>query len=70
MANKNSGPRPRPTVMRRYDGYIGFLDDRPHVQQEGGRGSPRTMTIYVSRAMARRAYEDVRRVRLVVDHGQ
>jgi hypothetical protein len=48
-------------------GYLGFLDDRPHVEQAGGLGGPRTMTIYVSRAAARRAYEDVRRVQLVVD---
>jgi hypothetical protein len=45
-------------------GYVGFLDYRPHVQQGAG---ARTLTVYLSRAAARRAYEDVRTVRLVFD---
>ena len=45
-------------------GYMGFLDDRPDVQQESG---ARTITVYVSKAAAQRAYADVRSVQLVFD---
>lgn len=44
--------------------YVGFLDNRPHV--EGGRGV-RTVTGFVSKAAAKRNYEDVRTARLVFD---
>lgn len=47
-----------------YVGYLGFLDGRPHVQQID---EARSMTLYVSRTAARRAYEDVRRVRVIVE---
>ena len=44
--------------------YVGFLDYRPHVQQEAG---ARVISVYVSQAAAKRAYADVKKARLVFD---
>jgi len=47
--------------------YVGFVDYRPHVQLANGAGGPRTVECYISKAAAKRAYMDVRTVRLVFD---
>lgn len=48
-------------------GYVGFLDYRPHVQRANGAGGPLVITVYQSKAAAKRAYADVRTVHLVFD---
>lgn len=46
--------------------WVGFLDGEPHVQVDPTTmGGARTLTCYVSKAAAKRAYADVRAVRLV-----
>ena len=44
--------------------YVGFLDGRPHVQENLG---SRVIEAYVSQAAARRAYADVRTAHVVFD---
>ena len=44
--------------------YVGLLDARPHVQCECG---ARIISVYVSKAAAKRAYADVRKARLLFD---
>jgi hypothetical protein len=44
--------------------YVGFLNGRPHVEQEGG---ARVIAAYTSKAAAKRAYADVRRARMIFD---
>ena len=56
--------------IRSMDVYVGFLDDRPHVMNNGYPGktsSGRVITAYVSKLVAGRAYRDVRKARLVFD---
>ena len=54
-------------AIRSMRSYVGFLDDRPHVQLAAARGGPRTVTVYLSKAAAHCAYADVRTTRLVFD---
>jgi hypothetical protein len=44
--------------------WVGFLNDRPHVYQDGG---ARVFAVYVSKAAAAWAYRDVRKARLVFE---
>lgn len=48
-------------ATRRTIVYVGFLDDRPHMQTVDG---AQILVTYVSRAAARRAYHDVRKASL------
>ena len=51
-------------AQRSREVYVGFLDYRPHVQNEAG---ARVIAVYVSKAAAVRAYADVRKAWLVFD---
>ena len=52
---------------RNLTAYVGFLDHRPHVQLQQGRGGARVIAVYLSAAAAKCAYSDVRKARLVFD---
>jgi hypothetical protein len=47
--------------------YVGFLDGRPHIELASGSGGSRVLTGYVSQTAAKRAYQDVRKARLIFD---
>ncbi len=47
------------------DVYVGFLDGRPHVFLDSGAGGSRVYAVFASKTAAKRAYEDVRNMRLV-----
>lgn len=53
---------------KRYEGYVGFVEGNPHVfaQTDYYAGVPRA-DVFPTRTAARRCYEDVRRVTIIIE---